>query len=125
MPAQITRVAGSLDASTRTLLAEIELANADHRLKPGMFVKVTLRLEARSDALVMPTSALMVEKDERAVLVVHDGKAEKLAVETGFEGPEWTEIVGGLMGGEAVIVAGKERVSKGGTVEVITRAGGA
>jgi membrane fusion protein, multidrug efflux system len=125
MLAQITRVAGSLDSSTRTLLAEIELANADHRLKPGMFVKVTIRLEARPDALVVPTSALMVEKDERAVFVVRDGKAEKLAVKTGFEGPEWTEIVGGLTGEEAVIVIGKERVSRGGTVEVVTRAGGA
>ncbi len=125
MLAQITRVAGSLDSSTRTLLAEIELANADHRLKPGMFVKVTLMLESRPDALVVPSSAVLVEKDERAVFVVREGRAEKRAVKTGFEGPEWTEIVEGLTGEEAVIVTGKENVSKGGAVQIVARGEGA
>ncbi len=123
IPARITRLAGSLDTATRTLLAEIELPNADHRLKPGMFVKVTLKLESRSDALVVPTSALVIEKDQRAVFVVRDGKAEKLAVKTGFEGPDWAEIIGGLTGQEAVIVTGKETVSKGEAVQIVAGAG--
>jgi RND family efflux transporter MFP subunit len=125
IPARITRMAGSLDSSTRTLLAEIELANADHLLNPDMFVKVTLTLQSHPDALVVPTSALIVEKDERAVFVVRQGKAEKLGVKTGFEGPDWTEIVEGLRGEEAVIVIGKENVSRGATVQIIARAGGA
>jgi len=124
IPSRITRMAGSLDTATRTLLAEIELANAEHRLKPGMFVKVILTLESHADALVVPTSAVVIEKDKRAVFVVRDGKAEKLVVKTGFEGPDWTEIVGGLAGEEAVVVNGKEDVSRGGTVQIIPGAGG-
>lgn len=123
MSARITRLAGSLDPATRTLLAEIELANADHLLNPGMFVKVRLMLESRPYALVVPSSAVLVEKDERAVFVVREGRAEKRAVKTGIEGPEWTEIVEGLTGGEAVIVTGKENVSKGGAVQIVSRAG--
>lgn len=125
MRARITRLAGSLDPATRTLLAEIELANADHLLNPGMFMKVALMLESRPDALVVPSSAVIVEQDERAVFVVSEGKAQKRVVKAGIEGPDWTEIVEGLTGKEAVIVTGKENVSKGGAVQIVARAGGA
>ena len=120
----VARVAGSIDTSTRTLLAEIELPNVDQRLKSGMFVTVTLRLESHPDALVAPTRAVLANKDKRAVFVVRNGKAKKVAVETGFEGPDWTEIVKGLNGNEAVIVTGKESLKKGEAVQVVAGAEG-
>lgn len=111
--ARVSRVAGALDPSTRTMPAEIELRNPDHRLTGGMFVKVSLNLEAHHQALSVPAGAVLLEKDTRFLLLVKDGKADKVAVTTGFEGPQWIEIVKGLHGNEEVILAGKENVSPG------------
>ncbi len=116
--ARVTRTAGALDPSTRTMLAEIDLPNPVHRLSPGSFLPVTLELQSRSGALAVPTSAVLFEKDKRSVFVVQGGKANKLSVKTGFEGPQWVEITGGLHGNEDVIVTGKENVSNGAAVQV-------
>jgi len=116
--ARVTRIAHALDLDTRTMLIEIDLPNRQHRLDPGMHVKVTLDLQAHADALTVPTSAVVFNKDKRSVFVVKDGKAKSVNVTTGFEGPEWVEIVSGLTGNEAVIVTGKENVSSGAPVQL-------
>jgi RND family efflux transporter MFP subunit len=116
--ARVTRIAHALDPDTRTMLIEIDLPNPGHRLDPGMFVKVTLDLQAHPGALTVPTSAVVFNKDKRSVFVVQDGKAKSVNVKTGFEGPQWVEIVSGLTGGENVIVTGKENVSSGAPVQV-------
>src|SRR2546426_12468559 len=40
----VTRTANALDQGTRTLLTEVDIPNQSHRLLPGMFVSVTLKL---------------------------------------------------------------------------------
>jgi RND family efflux transporter MFP subunit len=117
-PARVTRVAGALDLATRTMLTEIDLPNHAHLLTPGMTVKVTLDLEAHAGALTVPTSAVAFDKEKRSVFIAESGKARKVNVKTGFEGPQWIEITGGLSGDEDVIATGKENVSNGGAVQV-------
>jgi RND family efflux transporter MFP subunit len=115
---RVTRTSGALDPGSRTMLVEIDLPNRRHLLHPGMFLKVTLDLEAHPGALTVPTSAVVFEKDKRSVFVVENGKAKKGAVKTGFEGAQWIEITSGLMGNEQVIAVGKENVSNGASVQV-------
>ena len=83
-----------------------------------MMVRVRLSLEAHLRALTVPAGAVVFEKDKRSVFLVEDGKAKKASVRTGFEEPQWVEILQGLKGDEAVIVAGKETVSNGSKVQV-------
>ena len=42
----LSLVGGSVDTATRTFLAEAEFANRDRRLRPGLFARVALDLEA-------------------------------------------------------------------------------
>jgi multidrug resistance efflux pump len=42
---KITRLSDSIDPASRTMRAEIDLPNPDHRLKPGMYSQVTLKLQ--------------------------------------------------------------------------------
>ena len=46
----VTRIASSLDQTTRTMRTEIDLPNRDGVLLPGMFAQVTLRLEPQQTA---------------------------------------------------------------------------
>ncbi|MCX7010770.1 MAG: efflux RND transporter periplasmic adaptor subunit [Kiritimatiellaeota bacterium] len=62
----VARIAYALDDATRTMLAEIDLPNADHALRPGMYAIVKLGLEKHSDALLVPAAAVLVEWTRRA-----------------------------------------------------------
>jgi RND family efflux transporter MFP subunit len=42
IPATVTRVAVSVDPATRTMRTEIQLPNPDEKIRPGMYVQVTL-----------------------------------------------------------------------------------
>ncbi|WP_447980529.1 efflux RND transporter periplasmic adaptor subunit [Candidatus Nitrospira bockiana] len=112
----ITRTTEALDPATRTLLVEIDLPNADHALQPGMFVEVTLVLERRANALVLPPAALVTQNHSRSVFVVKDGRAHLTAVETGIDDGAWLEVVEGLSGEEDIVVVGKAGLTDGAIV---------
>jgi membrane fusion protein, multidrug efflux system len=100
---EVTRFATALALSTRTMLTEVDLDNADHELYPGMYADVTLELENHPDALRVPATAIGSAGDARFVFVVRDGALGKMPVVTGISTGEWTEIRSGLTGGEDVV----------------------
>lgn len=120
-PSRVARVSGSLDASSRTMVAEIDLPNREHRLRPGMYVKVVLEVARHPNALAVPAAAVVVERDKRSVFVVEGEKARRVRVKVGLENPQWVEIVEGLKGGEEVVVTAPSKLSDGAAVEVQRR----
>ncbi|PYT07149.1 MAG: hypothetical protein DMF49_09080 [Acidobacteria bacterium] len=120
--AKVTRFSSALDPKTRTMKTEIDFPNLNHSLRPGMFGAVTLELEKREAALTLPASALLVEKEGSYVFTVVNGAARRTAVKTGFTDGILVEIVGGLAGGESVILGGKGTVTDGMPVQVGGRA---
>lgn len=115
--ASVTRFAEALDSATRTMKTEIDVRNPQHPLRPGMYADVTLELEERRGALVIPDSALVVEGERKSIWLVRDGTAHRVAVEAGLDDGAQAEILSGLKGGEAVIVAGKENLAEAKPVE--------
>ena len=109
----VTRYSIALDPGTRTMKTEIDFPNPGGRLRPGMYGVVTLDLETHTDALTIPATALLVEKDAAYVFTVVGGVAKRTAVKTGLNDGLVVEIEQGLSGGESVIVAGKGLVSEG------------
>ncbi len=61
---------GALDASSRTLLAEIDIPNPDNRLLPGMFAQVRLAPEGQGSVLRVPANAVMFGTGGTRVAVV-------------------------------------------------------
>lgn len=76
---RVARVSDQLDAATRTVEALVRVANADRRLKPGMFATVVLHGAAVGGAGAAATGAVSVP----ASAVVSDGAARYVFVETG------------------------------------------
>ena len=113
----ITRFAYALDESTKTMATEIEISNPDLALRPGMWASVEIELQKKENALLIPAEALVTEKNKNFVFVVRDGKAEKIAVQTGFDDGANVEILKGCVPGDAVIVAGKQLVTDGQKVQ--------
>jgi len=116
---KVTRFAYALDDSTKTMPAEIEIANGDGGLRPGMMVSVRMAVERIPDALLLPAEALMTEKDRSSVYVVQGGKAVRTPVETGFDDGISVEIRKGIGAGASIVVAGQQGLSDGQAVKVV------
>jgi RND family efflux transporter MFP subunit len=109
----VTRVSFALDEATRTMLAEIELKNPRAELRPGMYASVTIVAETRRDALLVPTSALVVDKGGSAVFALVGNTAKRQVVTTGFNDGARAEILDGLRPDQPVILVGKQALSDG------------
>jgi RND family efflux transporter MFP subunit len=104
---RIARVAPVLDPATRTASIEIEIPNGDHRLKPGMYARISLTVEERKNTLVVPKNAVIDFENKRGVWVPNDEKrAAFVPVTLGIEGPEQIEIVAGLKEGDRFVTTG-------------------
>ena len=114
----ITRYSHALDDATKTMLAEIEVANVKHELRPGMYATVVISVERKDDALLIPADALVVEKVNNSVFTVVDNKAKKVPVKVGFSDPNVVEIIEGLPPGQPVITVGKQNLTDGQPVNV-------
>jgi membrane fusion protein, copper/silver efflux system len=113
----IARVLPAVDAAARTARVRIDVKNADGVLLPGMATEVEIGRGAGSEALLVPSSAVVYTGPRRVVFVetVTDAGASRFeprTIEVGRrgEGPEGTgevvEVRAGLVEGEVVVVAG-------------------
>jgi RND family efflux transporter MFP subunit len=120
---QVARLAPVLDPVTRTAEVEVEIPNEDFRLKPGMYARVALTADVRSDSLVVPRNAVVDVSGARGVFIVtrdsRDWLAHFVAVETGLQDAERVEIVSGLSEGQQVVSTGAAGLSDGDIVTVL------
>lgn len=115
--ASVSRYSWALERNTRTMLVEIDVSNAEHILRPGMFAKVTIHLKAHEDILTIPAEALITESDKAYIYVADDNNTvRKVPVKTGIDDGIIVEILDGLQESDKVIVAGKHLVTEGDTV---------
>jgi len=60
-----------VEGKTRTMPVKVSLSNPDELLKPGMFARAWVSAFEKSDALIVPNSALKKKKDKYFVAKVH------------------------------------------------------
>jgi multidrug efflux pump subunit AcrA (membrane-fusion protein) len=124
LAARLTRTAWALDPATRTLRAEIDLANRDGRLRPGMYVHARIT-GASPPGWTVPASAVAGRGESAAVFRVVDGRASRVPVRLGrsdataVEVREWQPDASAgwvvLSGGER-LASPASRVTDGQTV---------
>ncbi|MBC9251254.1 efflux transporter periplasmic adaptor subunit [Pseudomonas alcaligenes] len=114
-----------LDEVGRSQAIRAQIGNADHRLKPGQFVKVSVILAERPQALLIPEEAVMPMGQLLFVNLVVDGKAERRQIRIGQRQRGKAEVVEGLDGSETLISAGWQKVVPGREVRVVERGEGA
>jgi RND family efflux transporter MFP subunit len=115
----VKRVASALDTTTRTLRAEIELENSSGELVPGMYCYVSIQVGKRPDALVIPTTAVLVDQGKSFCLVVANGRIVRTPIEIGLRTGSEVEVVTGLNRTEAVIPKNPASLKEGQRVDII------
>jgi RND family efflux transporter MFP subunit len=115
---RIARVAPVLDPATRTAPIEIEIANPDFRLKPGMYARVGITTALKKDSLVVPVDAIADLGGRRGVFQHLNGVAIFRTVELGTEGEQLIEVLGGLAEGDQVITTGARALRDGDRIQL-------
>ncbi|HEX4134046.1 MAG TPA: efflux RND transporter periplasmic adaptor subunit [Bryobacteraceae bacterium] len=102
----VTRTASALDPATRTLLAEVQVPNADGLLLPGMYSQVNFTTPRMEPPLMIRADALVVRADGPKVAVVSDsGVVHFQPVQVGRDYGDQLEILGGLEKGQKVVIS--------------------
>lgn len=123
-PAKVLRVRPVVDAATGTVRVTLEVETRD-RLRPGMFARVFVETETRSDSMVVPKSALSLESIGDTLYVAEGDSASRRDVQLGFKEGDSVEVLSGVSEGEMVIVVGQDGLSEGTPIQVLSGTGGA
>ncbi|HEY0332789.1 MAG TPA: efflux RND transporter periplasmic adaptor subunit [Stenotrophomonas sp.] len=114
----VDRIAPVVDSGSGTFRVICAFGQDADALQPGMFGRIRVDYDQRTDALVVPRLALLDDGDP-AVFVVRSGKVARVPVKLGYaEGP-WVEVRDGLKEGDQVVTAGKVALRDGTAVQVI------
>jgi RND family efflux transporter MFP subunit len=133
---RVSRVAPVFDPATRTAEMEIEVANRDFRLKPGMYARVQLTVDSRANALTVPRNAVIDLDGRTGVFIAASAPAgtsgdaagqaatpmtaKFVPVEIGIRDGEQIEVRSGVQDGARVITTGAGALRDG---DRITAAG--
>ena len=110
---KIVRFTRSMDRSTRTMLTEVDIPNADLHLAPGMYADTTFPLQRDGKAMMLPIDAI-VEGDQPYVLIVDaTNHVVKSPVVLGIQGPNFYQVVKGVKVGDRVIVGNQSDYQPG------------
>lgn len=116
--ARVLATENSVDQATRTLRVKA-VVNATHKeLVPGVFAKVNLELGNNSQALLVPTQAIIPNIRNKQVVILRKDSAQFAVVETGIRDSAYVQILTGLKVGDTVITTGLMAIRPNGKLKV-------
>jgi multidrug efflux pump subunit AcrA (membrane-fusion protein) len=107
---KITRISPVVNMENRAAPIEITIENQDHRLKSGMFVKVSLVTEKHQNTPVILKEALIGREPDSYVYTVENSKAMMRKVSLGIHDGPFYEVTQGLKEGDMVVIMGQQRL---------------
>jgi RND family efflux transporter MFP subunit len=115
-PGRVTRVSPAVDVTSRTVLLEAEVPNAEGLLKPGLFARGAVVLRQDAGVAFVPESAVSYFAGLTRVFVVADGVARERPVTLGPAREGRVEVTEGLRPGEQVATSGLAQLRDGAPV---------
>ena len=110
-PGEVFFVSPTLDPRNRRILVKAWIDNSDRRLAPGLFANVDLEIRRVEDALVVPESAVAIDRHGSYVWVIDENdEASRRPIETDLRERGIVEVVEGLSPGTRIVTAGTHKV---------------
>lgn len=123
-PATIEIVYPTIDPSTHTFQAKLNIPNGGEKIRPGMYVRTTLAL-GEIDAIVVPYQSVLklTGSNDRYLFVEDEGSARRVAVTLGQRFDDQIEVIpvvpGDLKEGDKLVITGQARLVDGSKLEVV------
>ncbi len=106
---KVTRFSESEEPESRTMRTEVNLPNPNNKLREGMFGLASIVVEESSGNLLIPVSSVPLSartgRGKAYVMVIRDGKVQRVAVRIGVENETEIEVLEGLTPEDYVAVA--------------------
>jgi RND family efflux transporter MFP subunit len=119
----VARTANALDPTSRTMLVEIQVPNADGALLPGMYAQVQLSDARMYTPVVVPGDSLQVGADGTKVALLRpDHTVHFQPIEVGRDYGDKLEVLSGLAEGDTIIPKPGDLVREGVKVDPVTSA---
>jgi RND family efflux transporter MFP subunit len=116
---KLVRTADAINATTRTLLIEIEIANPKGELLTGSYAEVHLAIPTQASTFLLPVNTLIFRSEGLRVGIVKDGKVALTAVTPGHDFGNEIEIVSGLKPDDQVIINPPDSIVSGQQVQIV------
>ena len=123
-PATIEIVYPTIDATSHTFQAKLNIPNASEKIRPGMYVRATLAI-GEIDAIVVPYQSVLklTGSNDRYVFVADGNTARRVAVTLGQRFDDRIEIIpveaGAIKAGDRLVVTGQARLVDGDKLEIV------
>ena len=115
---RVSTINPMVDPVSRAFTVKVEIPNKDHRLKPGMFARVTIYPTIHKDALIVPFKSVMKMQDRTVVFVIEGTTVRVRNIRTGITNEREIEVIDGLGEGEEVVIEGHYGMADNTTVRV-------
>jgi len=115
----VVRIAPIIKEKSREAQIDLEIPNEDGLLKPGLFIRASIRFSVHPDATVVPISALVKRENDMGVFLLDaaDEKVNFIKIIQGFTQNEFIEIVSPSLQG-SVITLGHHLLEDGSIVSI-------
>jgi multidrug efflux pump subunit AcrA (membrane-fusion protein) len=110
---KVVRSSDSLSQQTRTLLAEVKIADAQHRLRPGMFASVQMHYVAPNPGILISGDSLLTLARGQFVPVVENNVIQMRPVRVGRDLGTQVYVTSGLHNGDLIVVNPNDAVQQG------------
>ncbi|OIR02941.1 macrolide export protein MacA [mine drainage metagenome] len=106
----VSRKSDNVNTQFRSERIEIDVWNNNGLLSPGMYADILLDAKGNAEAFSVPKSSVVSSTERKYVIVLRNGKTERVDVLTGNETAERAEVFGLLHAGDSVIVSANDEI---------------
>ncbi len=125
--AKVVEISPVLDTLTRTMQVKLKFTKPDQRIKVGMYARVKLVTDSVKNAIVIPSTAIVLRDQKPYVFMVSSqkngdvpAKVKLQPITVGIEVDSKTEITEGLKAGDEIVVKGQSLLNDGSNVNIIS-----
>jgi RND family efflux transporter MFP subunit len=115
---RVERISPVVDQASGTVKVTVAL-EPRQGFRPGAFVRVEIRTDRKSDAILIPKRALIEEDGQNYVYVAGADTARRIKVQLGYQNEGKVEILSGVTQGQKVVVAGQGALKEGSKIKVL------
>jgi RND family efflux transporter MFP subunit len=113
-PGRVARFTGKVASATRTMDTEVDVANPNLVLIPGMYAEVDLTLDRRDKVLTIPVTAVDLEgATGRVMVITANNRVEERKIELGLSTADKVEVRSALNEGDLVVISGRASLQPG------------
>jgi len=113
-PGKVARFSVDVKEDTRTMHTEVDIANTDGKLIPGVYAEAVLTLDQRAKALAVPLQAVAQEDNQTTVYVVNSSnQIDVRKVTLGIQTANDAEVLSNLKEDEMVVVSDRSSLKAG------------